>query len=68
MKYNKVTSSNKQSLGWDSDCQTAEVNKYFLLRKFRRTNSAIDLHNYGSAKARFKNVCRSKRLHFEKGK
>ena len=53
---------------WDSDCQPAKVNKYFLLRKFRLTDSAIDLHNYKAAKARFKNVCRSKGLHFEKGK
>ena len=26
----------------------------------------MDLHNYKAAKARFKNLCRSKRLHFEK--
>ena len=36
-----------------------------LLRKFRRTAGRMDPHNYKAAKARYKNLWRSKRLHFE---
>ena len=52
----------------DNDCQTAKSKKIDLLRKFRRTNGSLDLHNYKASKARLKNVCRSKRIQFEKEK
>ena len=53
---------------WDNECETAKSNKYFLLRNFRRTNNVHDHQIYKTAKCRFKNICRSKRLKFEKEK
>ena len=67
VKYKKANNSrNKQPPWWDNECQTAKLKKIDLIRKFRRTNSGLDLHK--AAKARFKNVCRSKRLKYEKEK
>ena len=69
VKYKKANNSrNKQPPWWDNECQTAKLKKTDLIRKFRRTNSGLDLHNYKAARARFKNVCRSKRLKYEKEK
>ncbi|MCG8044707.1 MAG: endonuclease/exonuclease/phosphatase family protein [Candidatus Thiodiazotropha taylori] len=58
----------KQPPWWDNECKSTKANKTILLRKYRRTNASMDLHRYKMAKARFKNICRSKRFTFEKGK
>ena len=64
----KRTTCSKQPPWRDDECQRAKSNKTPLLRKYRRTNGRMELHNYKAAKARFKNICRSKRLLFEKNK
>ena len=53
---------------WDQDCQTAKVNKYSLLKKYRVTNNQTDYLNYKAAKSRFKKTFRSKRSQFESQK
>ena len=68
VKHKKAKSIINQPPWWDNECNMAKLNKYSLLRKFRRTDGRMDLHNYKAAKARLKNLCRSKRLLFEKEK
>ena len=68
VKHKKANRNINYPPWWDNECNTAKLNKYSLLRKFRRTDGRMDLHNYKAAKARFKNLCRSKRLLYEKEK
>ena len=68
VKHKKLKKSINQPVWWDNECNTAKLHKYSLLRKFRRTDGRMDLHNYKAAKTRFKNLCRSKCLLFEKEK
>ena len=68
VKHKKAKSIINQPPWWDNECNMAKLNKYSLLRKFRRTDGRMDLHSYKAAKARLKNLCRSKRLLFEKEK
>ena len=68
VRYNQTKDNKKQPPWWDNECEMAKSNKYILLRKFRCTNTGMDLHSYKAAKARFKNICRSRRLKFEKEK
>ena len=65
---NKSGHQKTQPQWWDDECETTKSKKYALLHKFRHTNTNMDLHAYKSAKARFKNLCRSKRVKFEKEK
>ena len=58
VKYNQTKGTKKQPPWWDNECEMAKSNKYILLRKFRRTNTGVDLHSYKAAKARFKNIFR----------
>ena len=67
-KSNKVIHRKKQPPWWDNECETAKSNKFSLLHNFRRTNDFRDLQIYKTAKSRFKNLCRSKRLKYEKEK
>ena len=70
VKINKTVTLNakEQSPWWDEECQLAKVNKYSLLKKYRLSNDQTDLYVYKAAKSQFKNICRSKRLQFEKQK
>ena len=68
VKHKKLKNIINQPPWWYNECNMAKLNKYSLLRKFRRTDGRMDLHNYKAAKARQKNLCRSKRLLFEKEK
>ena len=63
-KFERIT----QPEWWDNECQRLKSNKFSLLRKFRFTNSEVDFNTYKTAKNRFKNVCRFKRLKLEKSK
>ena len=65
---NLSTNKKKQPQWWDNECEMSKSNKFLLLQNFRRTNNARDLRIYKTARSRFKNLCRSKRLKFEKEK
>lgn len=58
----------KQPIRWDNECQQAKLNKFYMLRKYRRSNGRMDLHNYEAARGRLKNLCRSKRSRAELSK
>ena len=42
-KYNQTEKRKKQPPWWDKECETAKSYKYSLLRKFRCTNTFLDL-------------------------
>lgn len=49
---------------YDEECKTLKHAKYKALRKFRNTNSIIDLHHYRNHKNKFKGACKTKKATF----
>ena len=61
MKVNK-----QQPEWWDDDCDRAKSNKFYLLGKFRHTNSALDFNHYKTAKSSLNRLVKLKDLNFKR--
>ena len=51
---------------WDAECEALKQRKYALLRLFRLTNLQSDLINYKTNRNAFKNMCKQKKIQYEK--
>ena len=46
---------------WDTECDKIKQTKYAALRRFRNTNTAVDLQVYKDIRSSFKNTCKRKK-------
>jgi len=55
----------EQPKWWDENCNFLKMQKYKYLRKFRLSNSLIDLREYKNRRNTFKNYCNNKMREFQ---
>ena len=56
----------KQEPWWDSECERLKKDKFKALRYFRNESNYQNLNNYKKLRNRFKDVCRRKKLDYQK--